>query len=134
MARPRTSATILQLRGSFARNPARAREDLRGAGEWDPTAPDDLTGKEKAAWKEIVAGLPAIALSATERNGVMQMARLWAALKDTPVHSPDFVKLDSAFRQWCVQMGMTLAARAKLGTSGKSKPTSGKYTGIKDPC
>jgi hypothetical protein len=130
VARPRLSATILQLRGSFKAHPERTREDLKGAGPWDPSPPNNLTGKEIAAWKDIVAALPQVALSATERLGLEQMARIRAELKDTKPSSADFVKLDSAFRQWCVQMGMTLAARAKMGTSAR-KPAESKFQGFK---
>jgi hypothetical protein len=73
-----------------------------------------------AAWREIVASLPKVALTATERPGVTQMARLWATLKQTHPASPDFKKLDDSFRQWAVQMGMTLQARTKLGTDGNA--------------
>ena len=118
MARPRTSAKVLELRGAFAKDPQRRREDLEGAGPWSDEPPDHLTGPEIAAWREVVASLPKVAVSSSERFGIAQMARLWATLKTTHPSSPDFKKLDDSFRQWAVQMGMTLQARTKLGTSG----------------
>jgi hypothetical protein len=121
MARPRTPAKVLELRGSFRAHPERKREDAPGAGPWSAEPPEHLTGSEIAAWREVVESLPKVALTATERLGVAQMARLWAALKTTHPASPDFKKLDDSFRQWAVQMGMTLQARTKLGTSGESK-------------
>jgi hypothetical protein len=131
MARPRTSAAILQLRGSFKNHPERAREDLPGAGPFDESPPDHLSGKERAAWKEIVAALPRIALSDSERLGIEQMARIRAAIKDTDPRSSDWAKLDSAFRQWAMQMGMTVAARARLGTSAK-RAAAGKFADLKN--
>ena len=129
--RPRTSAAILKLRGSFIKDPQREREDAPGAAPWDPTPPEDLTGKEMAAWRELVELLPRVALSATERIGVKQMARLWSQLRDTHVADPVFVKLDARLCTWAIQMGMTLQARAKLGTSGKqSKPN--RFAGIRE--
>lgn len=131
MARPRTSAAILQLRGSFAKHPERAREDLPGCGPFNEVPPEHLTGKERAAWKEIIAALPRIALSDSERLGIEQMARIRAVIKDTLPTSMDWSKLDSAFRQWAMQMGMTVQSRARLGTSAK-KSATGKFAGLKD--
>lgn len=71
-----------------------------------------------AAWREIVGALPKVAITSTESFGIAQMARLWATLKTTHPSSPDFKKLDDSFRQWAIQMGMTLQARTKLGTDG----------------
>jgi hypothetical protein len=128
--RPRTSAAILALRGSFQKDPQRAREDAPGAAPWDETPPETLAGNEQAAWREIVGLLPKVALTATERLGVEQMSRLLAQLRATHASDPNFTKLDGRFCTWAVQMGMTLQARAKLGTSGKAKGT-GKYEGVK---
>lgn len=133
MARPRTPAKILEMRGAFTAHPERRREDAPGAGAFDEEPPDHLTGKEQAAWREVVSYLPRVALTQTERLGIEQMARLRATLKDTHPASPDFIKLDNSFRQWAVQMGMTLQARTKLGTSG-DKDKGNKFDQVKkDP-
>ena len=58
------------------------------------------------------------------------MARIWAALKVTHPASPDFKKLDDSFRQWAVQMGMTLQARTKLGSDG-NKGTENTFAKFK---
>lgn len=129
--RPRTSAAILRLRGAFKNHPERAREDLPGAGPWDDTPPEYLTGEERAAWREVITWLPKVALTLTERLGVTVMAQLWAQAKATNKASPDYVRLLAELRQWSGQMGMTLQARTKLGTSDKQKGSS-KYQGIKE--
>ncbi len=128
--RPRTSAAILKLRGSFAKHPERAREDAPGASPWDDTPPETLTGPEQASWREIVRLLPKVAITATERLGVEQMSRLLSQMRVTHTSDPNFTKLDARFCAWAVQMGMTVQARAKLGTSGKQdKPN--KFAGLK---
>lgn len=132
MARPRTSAKVLELRGAFIKDPQRQREDAEGAGPWSDDPPSHLTGQEIAAWREVVAALPKVAMSATERLGIAQMARLWATLKATPPTSSDFKKLDDSFRQWAIQMGMTLQARTKLGSDG-SKGKGNKFARFKEP-
>lgn len=129
--RPRQSAAILKLRGAFVAHPERAREDAPGAGPFNPDPPDYLTGPEIAAWREVVEWLPKVALTLSERMGVAVMARLWATAKNTNPASPDFLKIIAELRQWAAQMGMTLQARAKLGTSGKSAE-SNKFADIKD--
>lgn len=131
MARPRTPSNVLELRGSFVTHPERRRQDAPGAGPFNPEPPLTLTGEEQAAWREIVAELPRVALTATERKGVTQMARIWAALQRTHPASPDFKKLDDSFRQWAVQMGMTLQARTKLGTSGNNKDADNRFAKLK---
>ncbi len=128
--RPRVSATLLKLRGSFDKHPERAREDAPGAAPWTPEPPENLTGEEQASWREVVSLLPKVALTATERVAVEAIARVLARLRATHSADPNFTKLSAELRAWAVQMGMTLQARAKLGTSGK-KPAS-KYGGIKD--
>lgn len=130
MARPRTPSNILELRGAFDKHPERRREDAPGAGPFDPEPPAGLTDDEIAAWRVIVAALPQVSLTATERPGITQMARIWAALQKTNPASQDFKRLDDSFRQWAVQMGLTLQARTKLGTSGKTdKPN--RFAGLK---
>lgn len=121
MGRPRQSAKILELKGSFRSNPGRERTDAPGAGPFDHEPPDFLNGPEIAAWRQVVDCLPAVALTQSEMLGVAQMAKIWAALKVTSPTSGDFKKLDDSFRQWCVQMGLTLQARIKLGTDGNGK-------------
>jgi hypothetical protein len=129
--RPRTSAEILKLRGTFIKDPQRAREDAPGAAPWDDTPPENLTGEEQAAWRYVVSLLPKVALSLTERIGVEAMARVVARLRATHSADPNFTKLSAELRAWAVQMGMTLQARAKLGGSGK-KDGPGKFGGLKD--
>ena len=128
---PRTSASILKLRGSFIKDPQREREDAPGAAPWDDTPPDTLTGDELAAWRYIVTLLPRVALTLTERIGVEAMARVLARMRATHSADPNFTKLSAELRSWAVQMGMTLQARAKLGTSGKQGKAS-KFAGIKE--
>jgi hypothetical protein len=130
MARPRTPSNVLELRGSFKTHPERRREDAEGAAPWSDEPPEHLTGPEIAAWREVVASLPKVAVSSSERFGIAQMARLWATLKTTHPSSPDFKKLDDSFRQWAIQMGMTLQARTKLGTSG-DKSEGNKFAKFK---
>lgn len=132
MARPRTPANVLELRGSFKTHPERRREDVSGAGPLAEEPPIELTGEEQAAWRRIIVRLPRVALTATEELGIAQMARILAAMNKLTPTSSDFKKLDDSFRQWAVQMGLTLQARLKLGASG-NKDTSNRFDKFKEP-
>jgi phage terminase small subunit len=122
LARPRTSAKILEARGAFKDNPQRAREDLPGAGPFDHEPPDFLTELEKKAWSRIVSRLPKLTLSSSEELLVESAARVYARYLETPSRTDEFRRLGVAFMQHLKELGMTVNARAKLGTpSGNSK-------------
>lgn len=127
------------MRGAFKHNPDRRREDAPGSGLFDQKPPDYLTGEEIAAWHELVAVLPLVALTGTDQFAVVQAARIWATLKKTSVTSSDFRKLDDSFKQWAIQLGLTPQARTRLGTTGSrdAKPTQsqsgGRFDRFKQP-
>ena len=131
MPAPRKSAEILKISGAFEINPNRTREDAPGAGPLDETPPEYLTGAQQAAWRELLTYLPRVALSQSERVGIVQMAKIWAALQDMHPTATDFKKLDDSLRNWCMQMGMTLQSRIKLGCGGKDKKPS-TFAKLKD--
>ena len=125
------SAAILKMAGAFEKHPERAREDTPGAGPLDLACPEDLTEPQQAAWRELVSYLPRVAVTQSERVALVQMARVWAALKHTDPRSPEFIKLDARIHAWCVQMGMTLVSRIRMGAGGKdTKPQ--KFDQLKD--
>jgi hypothetical protein len=115
------SAAVLKMAGAFDKHPERAREDAPGAAPLDNTPPAELTEPQQGAWRELVACLPRIAITQSERHGLVQMARVWEALKHVDPLSAEFIKLDAAFRNWCMQMGMTLMSRIKMGSGGQNQ-------------
>ena len=117
MARPRTPSKILELRGSFTRHPERRRSDAAGAAEFCREPPANLTAPEIAAWCRLVERLPLIAFYSADEMAVVQAARILAALEVLPVTAPEFAKLDSAFRAWAIQLGLSPTARTKLTTT-----------------
>ena len=123
MGRPRTPAKILELKGAFKKNPQRRRSEAEGAAPFDRDPPGHLTGAEQAAWRKLMERLPVAALYNTDEIGIAQMARIMAALEPLHPSSPDFVRLDNAFRAWAVQFGYTLQARTKI--PGPEKPGDG---------
>lgn len=84
MARPRTPSNVLNLRGSFKRNPKRARaranepHDERAIGK----PPRGLTKEVRAAWRELVeASIPGV-LRYSDRPAVLAAAQLYARMKN----------------------------------------------------
>jgi hypothetical protein len=81
MPRPRKPTAILELSGSFKKNPQRRAER---DGEPTPagpigTCPRDLADEVRAAWGEIVRTCPPGVLTKADRIAVRSAARLLAA-------------------------------------------------------
>lgn len=133
MGRPRESAKILAMKGAFAKNPDRAREDLPGAGPLATDPPDHLTGAEKAAWRRIHDRIPREALSSSEEIALAQAARALAALDVcTPMMGPIYVALDARLQAWLAELGLGLKARAALGTA-VGKKRGNKFAEFTEP-
>ncbi|MFM0053360.1 hypothetical protein [Caballeronia grimmiae] len=77
MARPRTPAKVLEMRGSYRKNPGRRREEPEVAGPLgDP--PQHLSAPEIAAWNEISDAAPRDVLTKSDRITLELAARLLA--------------------------------------------------------
>lgn len=120
MARPRTPSNVLELKGSFKTHPERRREDLKGVGPFDPMPPATLPQELVAAWREIVAQINPIVLTASDRSAVELMTRLWVQAKLT-----NDIAVVKELRQWFAQFGMTPVGRTKLPAP---KPEGGGNT------
>lgn len=130
MARPRTPAQILDLKGAFRKNPQRRREDAAGSGPLSHDPPANLTGPEIAAWRRLMERLPVAALYNIDELGLAQMARILAALEGLHPTSPDFLKLDAAFRSWAVQFGYTLQSRTKIPPAKPASETGNQFANV----
>ncbi|HMU15874.1 MAG TPA: hypothetical protein PKC95_00385 [Thauera aminoaromatica] len=108
MARPRTPAKILELRGAFKKHPERRREPIAPAGEFNPQPPAHLPQECTRAWHWLVEQMPPGVLSASDYASVEIMARLQTQIW---VGQLQFV---SELRQWFGQYGLTAAAREKI--------------------
>lgn len=126
MGRPKTSAKILRLKGSFVAHPERAREDAEGAGEFDKEPPQHLPQECVRAWRWVVERLPLVAITKTEEIAVEMAARLLAQFWMSG--SLDVAK---ELRQWLAKLGMTLADRVKL-PAGNSSESKNRFSKFKD--
>jgi len=117
MARPRTSAKVLELRGAFKKHPERRRKDADGAGPFEVDPPSHMPKDAVPAWRWIVARLPKVTLSSSDEVAVEAatycLAGIWAIGPMAAMH-PSFGKLSAELRQWLGQLGMTPQARTKI--------------------
>ena len=114
MAPPRKPSNILELKGSFKKNP------LRGAArEHEPEpvgqigdAPTFLDESETACWHEIVKMCHAGSLCAADALIVEHGARILAALRASPVYED--TKLMVRLEATLGKLGLTPADRSKV--------------------
>lgn len=121
MARPRTSAKVLELRGAYKKHPERRRQDAEGAGPFERDPPSHLSAEAVPAWRWIVARLPQVSLSSSDEvaveaaaitlSGIWQLVKMAGALAAL---SPAYKGLSAELRQWLAQLGMTPQARTKI--------------------
>lgn len=87
MGRPRTPTNVLQLKGAFAKNPARGREregEMEAIGELG-APPDWLTESERGAWEELRGMQPSGCAGTSDRAHMAMVSKLYAFCKVTPV-------------------------------------------------
>jgi hypothetical protein len=121
MARPRTPSNVLELRGSFKKNPQRRREDAPGAGPVDLKPPAHLPTDVAPAWRWICERLPKIVLTASDEVAIEAAARLLAEVWSQRRPEP---RLYAELRAWLRELGMTVQARTKLPIGTPSTPKS----------
>ena len=130
MARPRTSAKILELRGAFKANPQRRREDAEGAGPFEKDPPAEMPADVVPTWRAIVERLPKIVLTSSDEFAVEQAAYCLSGIRQlgpmAALH-PGFGKLSAELRQWLIQLGMTPQARTKIAPMGDDGPKGNRF-------
>lgn len=127
MARPRTPAKILELRGAFAQNPQRRREDSEGSAPFEAEPPTHLPQECVPAWRWIVSRLPLITLYSCDEIAVECAARTLAGYWLTR----DLNHLKE-LRQWLTQLGMTPQARTKIPPAEKNDKQN-RFARFKNP-
>lgn len=120
MSRPRTPTNVLELRGSFKRNPQRGRARINEpepAGDiGDP--PEHLTAVERGCWVELVGLCHEGVLCAADRPFLEYGARVFAQLRADPFID---TKLATRFETICGRLGMTPADRSKVQISRSAR-------------
>lgn len=143
MARPRTPTTVLELRGSFKKDPQRKKERENEPVVTEPLGPPSefLTDRAKEIWDEIVDECPDGVLNKSHRKIVDELCiaaeNIQAAyrfeLADEPSEEQEalFVKSRDMMIKWCVRyekclglLGMTPADASRVSAPKPPKKKS----------
>lgn len=117
MAKQRTPAKILELRGSFKKHPERKRTDPETNGDLGPP-PDRLTDMQKLAWWEIVENHYEGVLCKAHRHIVEYLSIKLAHMWETG-------EADKEVRITIAALGMDPVNASKLVSPDKKK--SGRF-------
>lgn len=126
MARPRTPAKILELRGAFVAHPERHRVDAEGVAPFNREPPAHLPSECTRAWRWIVERLPNVTLYSTDEIAVEIAARLLAQYW----LSGDLGALKE-LRAWLGKLGFSPQDRARL-PAAPTLPASGGFDDLKE--
>ena len=117
MGRPRTPATVLELRGSFKKDPQRKRIDAEGAGAFERDPPTHLEQEILPAWRYIVDRLPKVSLTSSDEVCVEVAARCLAGIWKLGViglTTSEFKRLVDALGKALAKLGMTPVDRTRI--------------------
>ncbi len=92
MARNRTPAQILQIKGAYKKNPQRQRGPEPKADTFKKTPPKHFNAEEKAVWRELVRNTAAGVLQQSDRPILEQATVLLCVVRKTrstliPIHN-----------------------------------------------
>ena len=115
---------MLEMRGTFSKNPSRKRTDPKGSGPFELQPPTHLPQAAVPAWNYLVARLPLVAFYNCDEIAVEIAAKLLAQY-----WLSGELETVKELRQWLGKLGMTPGDRAKLDAKepeGEKDPTA-KY-------
>jgi len=114
MARPRTDAKILELRGAFDRNPQRRRHEPPRGAPLDPEPDPSWRAPLKRAWRELVATAPEGLYEQSDRGALRILAQLYVLMDEAKPGSPTWIRLTNAALKYHNHLGLTPKARERL--------------------
>jgi len=130
MGRPRTATAVLELNGSFDKNPQRRRKhEPKPSGPLgDP--PKRLDTTERKMWRELEGMAPDKVLANSDRWLVEIVCRLmtrWVYKNRMPLNNGELAQL----MQGLSRMGLTPADRSRIDLGSGEKETNAftKFTG-----
>jgi hypothetical protein len=96
---------------------------VEGIGVLDRAPPAHLPEEFHACWQFLIERLPKLPFTSTDEAAVEQAARLYTALRKGYPTDPGYKGINDSLLALLIQLGMTPAARFKMGTGGKdTKP------------
>lgn len=126
MARNRKATNVLELKGSFKKNPNRARKNEPiPEGEFTKTPPKHLSAEQKKAWREVLGLVPAGVLTSADPLTVEMVSVLLVEFREM---SKGLKKFENGLlTRLCTEMdkiGLSPSGRAKLSVE---KPKENKF-------
>ncbi len=120
MPKPRTPTKLLELRGSFAKNPQRARpNEPEAAGEFPKDPPKHLSREVKKCWRELVRLVPAGVLQSSDQAAMEQFANVLYLCREREWRDPALmIRLEACLGRF----GLTPADRSRV-SAPPPKPT-----------
>jgi hypothetical protein len=113
MAPPRKPSNVLELRGTFKRNPQRRRKPLKAAEGPFGNPPDGFDEVQRACWLEILDLAPPDVLKRSDRFAVEFLASLLAEFRQARYAFP--APKIAHMRLLLATFGMTPASREGFG-------------------
>ncbi len=114
MARPRTSAKILELRGSFKRNPQRRRYERPRGQPLNPDPDSSWSAPLKRMWRELIADAPEGMYEQSDRGALRVYAQLLVLQDEAEPGSRMWIRLINTALKYHNHLGLTPRSRERL--------------------
>lgn len=121
MPRPRTPTAVLELKGSFKKDPQRRRDGEPVVKGPIGNAPDHFNEDELIVWKEVTETAPRGVLTEADRLTVEALCSLYAAFRADRFEFP--IAKIARIQNMLGTLGMNPADRSKLSVPPE-KPTN----------
>lgn len=119
MSKPRTPSNVLELRGTFKKNPARGRaraNEPKGLPPLSRVVPPTLSELEALCWQDIVSTIaPGVAV-ATDSLFIEYAAKTLAAWRYSETYDP---RVGVRWESICGRLGLTPADRSRVSVPAK---------------
>jgi len=128
MARPRIPTNVLDARGSFKKDPQRARVDPATKKLKAPPRAEHFNDDHKKIWRELVKAAPENVITDSDRIALEVCCLLLHEFRTSPMDFPaaKLVRLETMLGKF----GMTPADRAKVAGPGGKKQEANPFAGL----
>lgn len=120
MPRPRTPTEVLELRGSFKKDPQRQRPVGPKASGAIGDPPGHMAEAEAAIWHELVGNAPPNVLTSADRPTLELLSRLMAKFRADWLSGAEM----AIMRNCLTDLGWTPASRSKIVPVKSDEPAS----------
>jgi hypothetical protein len=126
MARPRTPTNVLKMKGAFAKDPQREREDPDT--EKLKSCPLHLSAAQREIWKDLAKAAPKNVITEADRFALEICCVLLDQFRLDPAEftAAKLVRLETLLGKF----GMTPSDRAKVAGPARKKPGSNPFSDL----